>query len=39
MEFEIQKQEQQILVYWEQNIGELQAKYSNTEVEDEDYDI
>ncbi len=36
MEFKIQKQEQQMLVYWEQNAGALQAKDYDTKVEDED---
>jgi hypothetical protein len=39
MEFEVQKQEQQMPVYWEQNISGLQVKYFDTEVEDEEYDI
>ncbi len=36
MEFEIQKQEQQMLVYWEQNGGGLQEDDFDTKVEYED---
>ncbi len=39
MEFEVQKQEQQMPLYWEHNIGGLQVKYFDIKVEDEDYDI
>ncbi len=35
----VQKQEQQMPVYWENNIGGLQAKDSDMEVENEDYEI
>ncbi len=30
MEFEVQKQEQQMRVYWEQNAGGVQLENSNT---------
>ncbi len=36
MESKIQKQEQQMLMYWEQSASGLQEEDSNTEVEDED---
>ncbi len=36
MEFEIQKQKQQMLVYWEQSGGGLQEDDFDTKVEDED---
>ncbi len=37
MKFEVQKQEQQMPVYWEQSACGLQAKDFDTKVEDEDY--
>ncbi len=39
MEFEVQKQKQQMSVYWEQNAGGIQVKNSETEEENEDYEI
>ncbi len=38
MEFEVQKQ-QQMLGYWEQSVGGVHVKNSNTEEEDEDCEI
>ncbi len=37
MESEVQKQAQQMIVYWEQNARGFQAKVSNTKVENENY--
>ncbi len=39
MKFEVQNQEQQMPIYWEQSASRLRAKDSNMEVEDEDYEI
>ncbi len=39
MKYEVQKQEQQMPIYWEQSASRLQAKDFNMEVEDEDYEI
>ncbi len=39
MEYEVQKQEQQMPMYWEHSKSGLQAKDYNMEVEDKDYDI
>ncbi len=39
MEFEGQKQEQQMPLYWEQNTSGLQAKDFDMEVEGKNYDI
>ncbi len=36
MEFKVQKQEQQMLIHWEQNVGGLQVETSNMEEEDEE---
>jgi hypothetical protein len=37
MKFEVQKQKQQMLVYWEDSACGLQVKDFDSEVEDEDY--
>ncbi len=37
MEFKVHKQEQQMPMYWEHNVGGLSAKDFDMEVEDEDY--
>jgi hypothetical protein len=37
MKFEVQKQKQQMSIYWEQSACGLQAKNFDTKVEDEDY--
>ncbi len=37
MEFEVQKQEQQMLVYWEQSASGLQMEDYHTKMENEDY--
>jgi hypothetical protein len=39
MESEVNKQEQQMLVYWEQSTNGLHAKDSYTKVEDKNCDI
>ncbi len=39
MEFEVQKQKQQMLIYWEQNAGAVQAKNYHMEQYDENYEI
>jgi hypothetical protein len=39
MESEVHKQEQQMLMYWEQNTSGLQAKDSDMEMEDDNYEI
>ncbi len=39
MESEVQKQKQQMLVYWEHNAGGVQVKNSNTKEEYENYEI
>ncbi len=39
MEFEVQKQEQQMPVYWEQNPSGVQAENFDMEEEDEDCEI
>ncbi len=39
MEYEVQKQEQQMPVYWGQNVGGVQAENFDMEVNDEDYEI
>ncbi len=39
MKYEVQKQEQQMPMYWEHSKSGLQAKDYNMEVEDKDYDI
>jgi hypothetical protein len=37
MKYEVKKQEQHMLIYWEQNASGVQANNSNTDEEDEDY--
>ncbi len=37
VDFEIQKQEQHMLMYWEQSVGGLQVEDFDTKVEDENY--
>ncbi len=39
MEFEVQKREQHMPIYWKQNVGGVQAENSNIEKENEDYEI
>ncbi len=39
MEFEVQKQEQQMSIYWEQNVGGVQAENFDTKEDDENYEI
>ncbi len=39
MEFEIQKQKQQMPIYWEQSVGGAQVENSNMNKENEDHEI
>ncbi len=39
MESNFLKKEQQMLIYWEQSAGGVQAKNSDTNEEDEDYEV
>jgi hypothetical protein len=39
MEFEVQKQKQQMLVYWEHSVGGVHVENFNTKSEDEDCEI
>ncbi len=39
MESEVQKQEQQMPIYWEQSASRVQAENYNMEVDDEDHEI
>ncbi len=39
MEYEVQKQEQQMLVYWGQNVSGVQAENFDMEADDENYEI
>ncbi len=39
MEFEVHKQEQQMSIYWEQNVGGVQAENFDTKEKDEDREI
>jgi hypothetical protein len=39
MESEVQKQEQQMPIYWEKSVGGVQVENFDTEEEDENYEI
>jgi hypothetical protein len=39
MEFEVHKQEQQMPLYWEHNVGGIQVENFNTKEDSEDYEI
>ncbi len=39
MEFEVHKQEQQMPLYWEQNVGGIQVENFNMKEDNEDYEI
>ncbi len=39
MEYEIQKQEQQMPIYWGQSVGGIQVENFDIKVDDEDYEI
>ncbi len=39
MEYEVQKQEQQMPIYWGQSVGGIQAENFDIKVDDEDYEI
>ncbi len=39
MEFEVQKQEQQMSIYWGQSVGGIQVENFDIKVDDEDYEV